>query len=92
MIVYTIPQKMSGTGNIHDISSNLYDRDIKFPAGAIYAVVLASYYGGRGYSTHRTEKAAIQASHNRGDYSHVIIDPRGNEYAIDFDQGLTLLD
>jgi len=32
MKIYTIKQRESGTGSIHDISSDLYDRDICFPA------------------------------------------------------------
>jgi len=34
MTIYTINQKTSGTGSIHDLASDLMDRDIKFPAGA----------------------------------------------------------
>lgn len=79
--IYAIPQKMSGTGSIHDIASEHYDRDIVFQAGCIYAVVCASYYGGKGYTTHRSEGAAIRASRQLSDYSHAIIDADGNQYA-----------
>jgi len=78
-----IPQKMSGTGSIHDLASDLFDREIKFPKGSKYAVVLAAYYGGKGYTTHRTEAAAIKASKANDDYSHAIIDDAGNEYLIE---------
>jgi len=76
----TIPQKMSGTGTIHDIESEHYDRDIEFAPGCKYAVVLASYYGGKGYTTHRSEETAIRQSRKVSDFSHAIIDADGNYY------------
>lgn len=79
-ITYTIEQKMSGTGSIHDIASDMADRDIVFAPGCIYAVVHASYYGGKGYTTHRTPAAAAAASHRQRDYSHTIIGANGNEF------------
>ena len=54
MKILTIKQKMSGTGSIHDLASGFEDREIKFPNGFKFAVVKANYYGGRGYTTHRT--------------------------------------
>ncbi len=95
MQTHTIPQKMSGTGSIHDLASEHYDRDIKFPEGAIYAVVLADYYGGRGYTTHKTAGAAIKSSkssNQHNDYSHAIIDIDGNSYCCNPDRGLVLRD
>ena len=80
MTTYTIPQKESGTGSIHDIASDLCDRDIKFAPGCKYAVVLASYYGGKGYTTHRTLDAAYAESNRQREYSRCIIDINGNEY------------
>lgn len=77
---YTIEQKMSGTGSIHDLASDMFDRDIVFPAGCKFAVVIAAYYGGRGYTTHKTEQAAIKAARKVKDYSHRIIDTDGAEY------------
>lgn len=59
MPTFTIPQKMSNSGSIHDIASDMYDREIVFAPGCKFAVVLASYYGGKGYTTHRSEDAAI---------------------------------
>ena len=82
MKTYTIEQKMSNTGSIHDIASDLFDRDIKFPAGSKYAVVLSSYYGGKGYTTHKTETAACAQSQRVNDYSHQIIDINGNTYTV----------
>ena len=78
---YTIPKKMSGTGSIHDIASDLYDREI---AGrGQYAVVLASYYGGKGYTTHLTAEAAARQAEkiSREGYSYEIIDGGGNRYS-----------
>jgi len=85
--VYIIPQKMSGTGSIHDIASDQYDREIRFASGCKYAVVLAAYYGGKGYTTHHTDKAAISASLRAGSHSHRIIDVYGNEYSYDSPNG-----
>lgn len=83
---YIIKQKMSGTGNIHDIASDLYDREIVFQYGCKYAIVLASHYGGKGYTTHRTESAAIAAYKRNTGYSRKIIDTDGNLYAVCGDQ------
>lgn len=77
MTTYTIPQKMSNTGSIHDLASDMFDRDIVFAPGCKYAVVCAAYYGGKGYTTHRTLAAAIAASRRISDYSHQIIDEYG---------------
>lgn len=78
---YTIKQKMSGTGSIHDIASDLYDRVIEFRGRAQYAVVPAAYYGMR-HTTHATAQAAIRQSKKIGDYSHSIIDAYGHEMII----------
>jgi hypothetical protein len=80
MKIYTIKQKMSGTGTIHDIASEHYDREIKFREGTIYAVVLASYYGG--YTTHKTAEKAAKVSDRlaREGYSHVVLDAEGCGY------------
>lgn len=84
MTTFTIPQKMSNSGSIHDIASDCFDRDIVFAPGCKYAVVLASYYGGRGYTTHKTAAAAAAESHKQRKYSHTIIDTEGNEYSAYF--------
>lgn len=83
MKIVTIPQKMSNTGTIHDIASQHCDREIKFPKGAKYAVVLADYYGGKGYTTHQTESAAIQADKRNKEYSRTIIGADGWVYYVD---------
>jgi hypothetical protein len=79
---------MSGTGSIHDIASDMQDREIKFGKGCKYAVVLSSYYGGKGYTTHQTAEAAARASRKNKDYSHAIIDTDGNRYTTDYDNQL----
>ncbi len=78
--IFTIEQKQSGTGTIHDLASQHFDRDIEFGNGRKYAVVKAAYYGGKGYTTHKTKEAAIEASERISDYSHSIIDVEGNVY------------
>ncbi len=83
---------MSGTGSIHDLASQHYDRELKFPAGTEYAVITASYYGGKGYTTHKTAQAAIIASRRMSDYSHAIIDSDGNQYTDDYNGNLINLD
>ncbi len=83
MRTLTIEKKMSGTGTIHDIASDLQDRVIKFRGQAKYAVVLASYYGGRGYSTHATEESAVVAARKVRDYSYTVVDHNGTEYVAD---------
>lgn len=80
---YTIPQKMSCSGSIHDLASDMYDRDIAFAPGYKYAVVLAAYYGGKGYTTHRTAEAAARASLRNEKYSHAVIDAEGNGYSVE---------
>ena len=83
MKTVTIPQKMSGTGTIHDTASQHFDREIKFPKGHKFAVVLAAYYGGKGYTTHATTESTIRQSIKEGEFSHVIIDDEGNHWDID---------
>jgi len=83
--IFTIPQKMSNSGSIHDIASDMRDRPIYFAADCKYAVVLAAYYGGKGYTTHRTAEAAVAASRRNRDYSHEIIDEAGNQYMVESD-------
>jgi hypothetical protein len=82
MTTYTIEKKMSGTGTIYDIASDQVDREIVFAAGCKYAVVLASYYSGKGYTTHKTADAAIKQSRklDRENYAHAIIDANGSMY------------
>ena len=77
-----IKKKESNSGSIHDIRSTHYDRVIKFKANELYAVVLASYYGGNIYTTHRSETAAVMVS-GRLESSHKIIDADGEEFRSD---------
>jgi len=81
MTTLTIEQKMSGTGSIHDLASEHRDRHIVFGTGCKYAVVLASYYGGKGYTTHRTAEAALSASRKVREYSHSILGSDGKRYS-----------
>ena len=79
MRALTIPQKMSNSGSIHDIASDQFDRCIVFGKDCKYAVILASYYGGKGYTTHRTLNAAIKAHDKLRGYSRVILTLDGDE-------------
>ena len=85
MKILTIKQKMSGTGSIHDIGSDLEDREIKFPDGFKFAVVKSSFYGGKGYTTHRTGEATIRASKRISQYSHEILDVYGDTWSVNGD-------
>ena len=58
MIIYTIEQKMSGTGSMLDLASNVTDRDIRFKQGTLFATVLPAHYGWAAYTTHKTLAAA----------------------------------
>ena len=59
MKTYTIKRKECIS--IYDIASEQEDREISFPAGSIFAIVPASYYGS-GYTTHRTAEATALAT------------------------------
>jgi|GEM_PF-968454 len=73
--------------SIHSIHSKDCEREIKFAAGCIYAVVLADYYGGKGYTTHMSERAAAKMAHklDKEGYSYTIIDTDGKKYFKDYD-------
>jgi len=64
--------------NIRSIAYQNFDRDINFPSGCEYSVVLASYYGGKGYTCHKTADAAMEKSQKESEYYHQIIDIDGN--------------
>lgn len=90
MKIYTIPQKMINSGSIHDIASDMFDREIRFPKGSLYAVVDASYYGGKGYTTHRTAQAAAKKSAASG-CAGCIIDTEGTVYDVRYEyDGMSL--
>lgn len=84
METLTIPAR---NNNIHTLAAD-YDREIKFPKSSKFAVVLADYYGGKGYSTHKTSEAAIAQSKRVSDYSHQIIDITGDAYSCNWDGAL----
>ena len=60
MKITTIKSKQSNSGSIHDLASDTSDRQIKIPATAEYVIILAAYYGGKGYSTHATADSAAK--------------------------------
>ena len=80
MRTLTITSKMSNSGSIHDMASDMCDRDIEFRGSAKFAVVLSAYYGGKGYTTHKTERAAAATARANHEYSLMILDCNGNRY------------
>lgn len=82
MSIVTIPQKMSGTGTIYDIASDLHDIEIDFGEHYQYAVVLAAYYNAK-VTRHKTKQAAIRRSKvksRQGYHNVTIIDRDGSYY------------
>jgi len=79
----TIKPKMSNSGTIYDLASDRGDRVVKFRNPTRYAVVDASYYGGKGYTTHVTPEAAATESQRR-ERSHKVLDCYGNLYVASF--------
>ena len=80
--VYTIPKKAAGTGSVCDIASENMDRRIVFRKGCEYAVVRASRYGGKGYTTHKDQHTAFIAAYHCNKYSYKIIDVNGFSYHV----------
>ena len=80
-MTYIIRQQESAS--VYEIASNIMDRKIHFGPGCVFAVVLAAYYGGKGYTTHKTEQTAIRAAKKvSAAYSYEIIDTTGARYSI----------
>jgi len=82
MKILTIPQKRNNTGSIHDIESGLFDRNIIFASGCKYAVIKAAFYGGKGYTTHKSDMTTIKAIQSIKNFSHQIIGVDGTRYTI----------
>lgn len=82
MKIYTIPQVINAS--IHSIANTLFDRDIEFKKGCDYAVVKASFYSGKGYTTHKTIAATVKQSLllTKNNYSHKVIDSNGKQYDV----------
>ena len=78
-----IKQKQSGTGSIHDLASEHYDRVIVMKPNTKYIVILPAYFGDL-YSVHAMRMAAIRAyqSLKLGGYPPTILSRDGDE--IDF--------
>jgi hypothetical protein len=70
----TLPQKMSGTGNIYDLESDQYDITINMGERYVYAVGGPDYYGIR-WTRHATEDAALKrySQLKRQGYSGIVI-------------------
>lgn len=79
-----IPQKMSGTGTIHDLANQHFDRQIVFGDNDQYAIVLAAYYGnGDLYYTAASKEDALRIHEAKREFSHGIIDRNGNAISLD---------
>ena len=85
MITLTLPQAEGAS--IHSINSQYFERDIYFNKGCFFAVVLASYYSGKGYTTHQSAESAAKKAHSldKENYSYTIIDSEGNKYFKNYD-------
>lgn len=81
--VVTIKFCDDGSTSLHDLAAR-YDREIVFAKDCTVAVVLAAFYGGKGYTTHKTIESAIKASNAVSDYSHSIIDKNGETFIVDY--------
>lgn len=78
-----IKAKMSGTGTIHDLASQHFDREIEFAKDDQYAIVLASYFNDR-YYTAKDAAEAVEIHERESEFSHAIIDRDGNQVDIDW--------
>lgn len=85
MTTVTIEQKMSGTGTIHDLANQHFDREIVFGEGDKYAIVLAAYYGdGNMYYTASSKEEALRIHEEKREWSHGIIDRNGDYVSLDW--------
>ena len=91
MKMVVISQKGTGTGTIHDIQSEHYDRIVFFEDDHAYAIVLADHYNDDDDRTYKTAQDVIDASSELSSYSHMILDDRGNTY-VSIDNRLMLVD
>jgi len=72
-----IKQKMSNTGTIHDLASDMYDRVIDFGNRFNYAVILPSYYGDR-FTRHEKFTGVMRQYKKWKDFGGVtVIDKNG---------------
>ena len=78
--VLFIPPKIGGT--LTKLNYPHETREIVFSRGCQLAVVLASFYGGKGYTTHRSVKAVIKKVHSIKGYAHEVVDKAGNTYEV----------
>ena len=60
MTTITIPQKQPNSGSIHDLASDMRDREIRIPESATHVVILSAYYGGKGYTAHTSAESAAK--------------------------------
>ena len=73
----TIPQKMSNTGSIHDLASDMYDRVIDMGDKYQFAVVCPAYYNIKS-TRHSTFELALSQGRRMSGYNPSILDCRGD--------------
>lgn len=80
----TIEKKMSGTGSIYDIASDLEDIEISMD-GFEYAIVTPSYYNARP-TRHRSLDAAVAKYRRMSDLHPTVLDANGVDVTDDIQQ------
>ena len=73
----TILQKMSNTGSIHDLASDMYDIDIDMGDKYLFVVVCPAYYNVKP-TRHSTFELALSQAKKMSKYGPSILDCRGN--------------
>ena len=78
-----ITRKMSGTGSIHDMASDQYDRTIQLRKLTKYVVILPAYYNAPA-TRHNTLAGAIRQAKKdtAARYSPTIVDRAGKAYSL----------
>lgn len=79
----TIPKKMSGTGTIHDMASDNFDRHIEFDQDEHFAVLTPAFFG-TSYSCYNggIDFEEMKIEYNSHE-SNRIIDRHGNMYVLE---------
>lgn len=79
MFVLTIAQKLSNSGSIYDLASDMFPRKIRFRKGERYAVLLPSFYNVAQRAAQDIEAAIAKFYRfvNAGYYGTRIIDRKG---------------
>ena len=79
---YTIKQKESGTGTIHDLASEHFDRVIEFNEGEKFAVLTPAYYGASYSCWNPNLEFQEMCNEYKSHDANVVIDRHGNQYVL----------